>query len=214
MSEILIVGHGKSIQNAGLGEKIDQYPVVRMKTFKKFHDEKNYGKRTDYLCSSTEVMLGMLGQAEPIEYWCYPKKGEWSAGTEKKFKKKAENYIVPLKETEYWNEIFRERSGYGGIGSEGRNISTGLAAIIIAAWRLKKDIILAGFDTLLNPALDYHSVYNPTTRVAHCHKWCIENAMLPEISEHYGVNLCALLPHSGIVGTISMERSSSKPYRS
>lgn len=204
--ETIIVGHGKSLVDEGMGEIIDQYNVVRLKTFKKFHNEKDYGKRTDYICSSTEVMPGMLGQAKPKEYWGYAKKGSWDEHKEAKFKKL--NYIIPVEETEYWNEKFRQKSRYFGVGADGRNVSTGLAALIIASWRLGGKIILAGFDTVLNPKLDYYSVYNPTTRVAHNHKWDIEHEMLPEIAEHYGVELCALLPHSGTVGTIFMEKSS------
>lgn len=202
---MLIVGHGPSLTKKGLGKEIDRHTVVRLKTFKKFHNKEDYGERTDYICSSTEVMTGMLGQANPKEYWCYPKKGEWNKDKEKKFK--GLEYIIPLEETEYWNEIFRERVNYKG-GSDGRNVSTGLAAVIIGAWRLKEDIILAGFDTLLDPSLDYHSVYNPSTQVSHCHKWHVENEMLFEISDHYGVNLCVLSPHSGTVDTIYTAKNS------
>ena len=70
IDDYIIVGHGKSLQGQNRGKDIDQYPTVRLKTFTKFHNEKDYGKRVNFVCSSTEVMHLMPEGA--IEYWCYP----------------------------------------------------------------------------------------------------------------------------------------------
>ena len=205
--ETLIVGHGPSLIGKKLGETIDQFQVVRLKRFTKFHEKADYGERTDYLCSSTEVMPSMLGQCEPKEYWGYPKKGSWDKSKERKFK---DNLVIPLETTEFWNTKFKERSHYFGSGADGRNVSTGLAALIIAAERLGGKIILAGFDTVLNPSINYQSVYNPGTSACVNHKWEIEHKMLPEIAEYYEIELCVLLPRLGIMDLTFTDRNSLK----
>jgi len=190
MAEILIVGHGPSLQGAGCGKDIDSHEVVRLKHFKRFHKDEDYGTKTDYLCASTEAALGMLdNRVEPKEYWLYPKKGEYDARIKNHFQGK--RYIIPLEETKFWNRKFQKTVGYEG-GVKGRNISTGLAAIVICAFRLKPEkIILAGFDTLLDPVIEYESVFNPGTHHKNMHYWKVEHEMLPEIQDHYNVELIA-----------------------
>lgn len=190
---VLIVGHGPSLRNAARGSEIDTHTVVRLKQFTRFHDIKDYGTKTDYLCASTEAALGMLKTtATPKEYWLYPKRGEYNKSIHDSFKGKP--HVVPLDETEIWNGKFKKETGYKKEdGARGRNISTGLAAIVIAASRLKPEkIVLAGFDTLLDPAIKYESVYNPGTQHDQMHFWAIENNLLKEISTHYKVEFIPL----------------------
>jgi hypothetical protein len=186
----LIVGHGPSLTGANKGFEIDRHTVIRMKRFTRFHEPVDYGLKTDYLCASTEAAPQMLGQTDPTEYWLYPKKGEYDHSVKTLFKDKP--YVIPLEETKIWNRKFQKLVGYEG-GTKGRNISTGLAAIVICAWRLKPEkIVLAGFDTLLDPSIEYYSVFNPGTVHDVMHFWKQENSMLPEIEDHYNVELVPL----------------------
>ena len=190
---ILIVGHGPSLKGAKRGKEIDLHEVVRLKQFTRFHESEDYGTKTDYICSSTEACLGMLkNKVDVKEYWLYPKLGEYDKNIHDAFKSKP--HYVALNETKIWNDKFKKETGYHkGLGAYGRNISTGLAAIVIAAARLKPEkIILAGFDTLLDPTIEYESVFNPGTKHKHMHFWAIENKMLKEISSHYNVEFITL----------------------
>lgn len=190
---IVIVGHGPSLKGAKRGKEIDEYDVVRLKHFKRFHDEEDYGTKTDYLCASTEAAMGMLSnQVKVKEYWLYPKMGKYDQNIHKVFKDT--KYTVPLEETEYWNDKFKLATGYHpGLGAYGRNVSTGLAAIIICAYHLKPEKIhLIGFDTLLDPSIEYESVFNPGTKHKNMHFWAIENTFLPEIEEKYEVEIVGI----------------------
>jgi len=180
---VCIVGHGPSLIGASLGSKIDSYPtIVRMKhCFKLLMNQRDFGKRTDYMCSSTEVMPNML-PVKAKEYWCYPKRGRWNKALELQMKHVP--YIIPLELCEKWNVWFRnQKSERGDIP----NYSTGMAAIIITMDRLRpKKIVLAGFDSLLNPEIPYTSTLSDRSYLNQIgHDWKIENRMLDLLSKEY-----------------------------
>lgn len=184
--EVVIVGHGPSLVDSNKGQEIDKRAVVRLKKCDTvISNGKDYGIRCDYMCSSTEVMGGMLDMSfTPKEYWGYPKKGSWTQSNEKKMD--GNNYIIFLDECEKWNVLFRKYAG-----EPYRNYSTGLAAIIIACFHLKPEkIYLAGFDTVLDPKKKYVSRYNKNP--IDSHRWDVENKMLPLIEGEYGLEIDAL----------------------
>ena len=183
MASVIIVGHGPSLIGAGLGSRIDSYPiVVRMKhCMKLLENQKDFGKRTDYMCSSTEVMVNML-PVKAKEYWCYPKRGRWNKSLEEQMKVP---YVIPLELCEKWNVWFRSQKT--SREHEIPNYSTGMAAIIIALDRLKPNkLILAGFDSMLNPKVPYTSTLSDRSYKNQIgHDWEIENRMLKLLSEEY-----------------------------
>lgn len=187
-STITIVGHGPSLKGAGLGALIDSTPVLRLKVFGRFHNAEDYGKRTDYLCATDSVINGAIKGAPNAEYWVYCKLGN----TKVTIKAKA---WVPLEFTNSWNAWLQKRVGYIGSGEKGRNYSIGAAACLMAMEKGFKTLILAGFDTLLNPELEYASVYNPGTKASGAHIWPVENELIHLCAEQKGVELCELSPH-------------------
>lgn len=184
----VIIGHGKSPKGMGLGSEIDRHPVVRLKN-PHWQSVEDYGKRCDYMASSTETMQIMLDyKTVPIEYWAQPKRGHWNTGTEAKFREKAK---APLKICidihNHWNPVFRSLSSM--TEAECPNHSLGTASITYVCEFLRpKEILLVGFDNLLDPSLmDYHKADRGlwVTR----HDWLGENKLLGLIMNHYGVEV-------------------------
>jgi len=184
-STILIVGHGPSLTGAGLGKEIDQYTVCRLKVFSRFHNKEDYGDRTDFICATDSLIAGAVKYCPDAEPWIYFKMGR------PKVKPHIEAYM-PIEETIVWNRWFQNRCGYIGEGAKGRNYSIGTAAAIIAMGREFKRIVFAGCDTLMDPELEYESVYNPKTVHYLHHLWPVENEMLHLCAEQKGVELCEL----------------------
>lgn len=109
------------------------------------------------MCSSTEV-THHLHKVKASEYWCYPKKGRYDAKLIEKLKRQVSGKVlVPLAECEVWNAVFR------GMGANHPNVSTGMAAIIIALELTHpKTLWVAGFDKLLNPKTEGYTSTVPT----------------------------------------------------
>src|SRR4051812_30793711 len=175
----VIVGHGPSLKTAGLGKKIDACDkVVRLKNCSYLLAEpQNYGRRTDVMCSSTEV-LHHLHKVKAQEYWGYPKHGTYNQAAVWQLERKVRKSVqVPLDLTNLWNCFFLE------LGGKHPNVSTGMGAIVIALDRFKPEVLyLAGFDTLLDPAIKYSStVETPWNKDGNYpdHDWEVENQMLP-----------------------------------
>lgn len=156
---MIIVGHGPSLKGAKLGRKIDEQRVVRLKNCSELlKNVEDYGTRTDVMCSSTEV-VHHLPKVKASQYWCYPKKGRYDYKNIDWLEKRVSGEVlVTLSECEPWNEVFR------GIGARHPNVSTGLAAIIIALELTKpKTLTIAGFDKLLNPETEGYVSTVPTS---------------------------------------------------
>src|SRR6187402_2168757 len=117
----------------GRGSDIDKHTVVRLKN-PQWQNKEDYGRRMDYLCSSTETMPVMLDDKRtPIQYWAQPKKGTWSKITEQRFVERARSpLLIPIDIYLPWLGKFRELRK-----EETPNISLGLSAIIFAAALLK-----------------------------------------------------------------------------
>jgi hypothetical protein len=185
---VCIVGHGPSLKTAGLGKKIDACDkVVRLKNCSYLLAEpQNYGKKTDVMCSSTEV-LHHLHKVKASEYWGYPKYGTYNQASVSWLERKVGQVYIPLDLTNLWNCFFLE------LGGRHPNVSTGMGAIVIALDRFKPEVLyLAGFDTLLNPAIKYSStVETPWNKDGNYpdHDWEVENQMLPFLAAHFNAEI-------------------------
>lgn len=187
MNSVCVVGHGPSLTGANKGKDIDKHEVVRIKTGPGLLGNPDYGSRMDYLCSSTEVP-GTFKGSFAKEYWAYPKRGYYDEGVIKVVAETLPNpIIVELNLINTWNAWFR------GLGAKHPNVSTGMAAIIYSAHRLRpKEIILAGFDTLLNPSLPFTRITEiPRTGVGPFpnHDWEVENKLLSLIEHAYELEI-------------------------
>lgn len=193
---VCIVGHGPSLKGAGLGELIDSQDfIVRLKNCAMLLAEPHdYGKRTDAICSSTEV-LPVIAKVKAREYWGYPKNGEFSLKRVRWLKRHVEataKVIVPIEPCNLWNAFFRE------MGAKHPNVSTGLGALICAL-HLKKPqkVYLAGFDKVLDPTIPGYQCTVPTPFNAGGtkdtgHDWPAEKQLLDYLAEHYKVKLINL----------------------
>lgn len=156
---ICIVGHGPSLKGAKLGEKIDQCDkVIRLKNcYTLLAEPKDYGRRTDVMCATTEVLYN-LSKVNADEYWGHPKKGEYNkAGVWQLERKTGKSVYIPTELCNLWNAAFRE------LGANHPNVSTGLAALIIGLERFRPEVAyLAGFDKVLNPETEGYECTVPT----------------------------------------------------
>ena len=185
---MVIIGHGPSPKGCLWGAKIDEHAVIRLKN-PEWQNVKDYGKRVDYLVSSTETLLVMLDYKRvPIEYWGQPKRGNWNSTTENTFKGRAKAPLkIPIDVHNRWNPVFRSLSDKTEM--ECPNHSLGMAAITYACEFLKpEEILLLGFDNLLDPArLDYEKA--DKGKWPSRHDWFAENRMLPLIEKEYGLTI-------------------------
>ncbi len=187
---VVVVGHGPSLKKNRLGEKIDACDVViRLKNCSMLLTEKrSYGRRTDVMCSSTEA-LAHLPKVRAKEYWGYPKKGHYNKASvwqlERKVIPDGGKVFIPLELCNFWNCFFLE------LGGRHSNVSTGMAAAIIALERFKPKILyLAGFDNVMDPTIQGYkgtvpTLFNGNGTKDTGHDWETENKMLPFLAEHF-----------------------------
>ena len=184
---ICVIGHGTSLVGKGLGPEIDKHTVVRLKD-PSWQVDKDYGKRMDYCCASTETMQQMLHDRRvPKQYWAQPKKGEYNKRLEEHFNRTAKApLVIPLQLFNEWNERYKEH------GMSCRNFSVGTAAIIYSLDLLGEKVVkLGGFDNLLDPAkLEYWKAQRGKW-VSH-HDWYTEHKMLQVVAEHYRAEITPL----------------------
>lgn len=185
---VCIVGHGPSLKSARLGEKIDACDVVvRLKNCSMLLAEPhNYGKRTDVMCSSTEV-LHHLPKIRAKEYWGYPKKGSFNERAVFRLRQQVDfaPVHIPLEVCELWNEFFR------GLGAKHPNVSTGVGALIIALDKLKPEVVyLAGFDKVWSPESEGYrctvpTEFNKNGSADTGHDWSMELTLLSYLAGHF-----------------------------
>jgi hypothetical protein len=194
-ASVVIVGHGPSLKGAGLGREIDKHFVVRLKNCSMLLAEvADYGKRTDAMCSSTEV-LPHLPKVKAKEYWGYPKHGTYSERRVKWLKRHVEQGAkvhIPLDACKLWNAAFLE------LGGRHPNVSTGMGAVIIALeLKRPKKLILAGFDNVIYPSTEGYKSTVPTAfndggQKDTGHDWLTEHQLLPYLATHYRAEISSL----------------------
>lgn len=182
--KVVVVGHGPSLVGAGLGASIDGHDkVVRMKLGVRA-DASDYGKRLDMLVASTEVPGCFING---VDNYAYPKKG-WFV--EKPLNDLGFAVTVPINLCNMWNAWFR------GLGGKHPNVSTGMAAIIIAAHVYRpKEIVLAGFDTLMDNSIRFsRNDAIPRTGAGPFpdHDWQTEKKLLAHIEQAYSLIISQL----------------------
>ena len=100
--------------------------------------------------------------------------------------------MVPLELCNLWNCFFLE------IGGQHPNVSTGMAAAIIALDRWQPDTLyLAGFDKVLAPWTDGYQCTVPTAfnnggKSDTGHDWSTEHRMLAYLCAHFNVRILDL----------------------
>lgn len=189
---VVIVGHGPSLKGAGLGVAIDGFDcVVRLKnSYMLLAEPHDFGRKTDVMCSSTEV-LPTLTKVKAKEYWGYPKKGEYNKKAVMWLQREVEpaRVFVPLEECNLWNAAFLE------LGGRHPNVSTGLGALVIALSRRRPRVIhLAGFDKVWEPEIEGYKSTVPTPwndggNKDTGHDWSTEKKLLGYLATHFQVRI-------------------------
>lgn len=189
--KLCVVGHGPSLEGAGLGHLIDHCDAVLRfkKGWKLTQDyQTDYGKRTDYLCASTEVPGTLLVpddiKAQIKAFVGYPKYGFYNEHAVESMQTALErDIVVPINLCNYWNDRFRK------LGGTHPNVSVGMAGLIVLAHELRpQEVVLAGMDAILNPAGGFKRIDTvPRTGagVFPDHDWWIERALLDALATEY-----------------------------
>jgi hypothetical protein len=180
--KVCIVGHGPSLHLCDI--------VVRLKGGDLIcrSNPEDYGTKFDFLVASTEI-LGCFQDAAPrLGNWGYPKYSWYNEEQVERVASKCEKGIeVPLNLCNYWNFMFRQ------LGGKHPNVSTGCAAVIIAAHVLRpKEILLAGFDTLMDPTKPFtraDGIPRSGSGPFPNHDWEIEKVLLASIARTYNVEI-------------------------
>lgn len=185
---VCVVGHGPSLKGAGLGAKIDSFDkVVRLKGSYTVLWTNDFGGRTDALCATTEIM-GNFFKQDAQEYWGYPKNGDFDGKVAINVLAKLQKpLMIPLAFLNSWNSRFRQ------IGANHPNVSTGMAAILTSIHRWHPDrIVLAGFDTMLDPSKEFtrhEGVPRSGAGEYPKHDWMKENELLWILEDTYNLKI-------------------------
>lgn len=197
MDEVLIIGHGPSIQGKNHGEMIDGHEtVVRFGDSFMYQNPQDYGTKANYVITGDQRVADILirwhlHKERAKEVWVYGRPGFRDEPFLKQRLKGFSPYIC--RETDPWLEKFKDlgAKGYCSERCSDPHFSTGMAAIIVSAERLKaKAIKLMGFDALLGgDSSDYWSGTNKGKTIQARHDFKAENKLLGEVVNHYGFRL-------------------------
>ncbi len=194
---IAIIGHGPSMLNSGLGDKINSYDtVIRQKyaggeLIKKFPND--FGKKVSYICGSWTIRNSLFWHSAPVWVFCDSRHENIELSG-------SEPFTILLRECNYWNNIYRnlrsseyarhEKMTVHKTSSDiGHNhMSCGLHTIIYACHILRpKAITLFGFDNLKTGQFTWSLTRGQQWSEYPDHRWDTENIMLKEISKYYDV---------------------------
>ena len=202
--EVVIVGHGYSSINRGLGPEIDKYKrIVRLKPASwtiMQENPKDYGKRTDIMCSSWNTRHHAK-QIPANEYWHFLDSRHILVKQIEILNELTLSTVLPHV-CHKWTSTYvnmrtdnfkRNKAVVSSVYSDEkghRHMSAGLYAIIYACEILKpKEINLIGFDNVTSGIFS-HSLTRGTEWAQYPdHRWDIESMMLGKISEAYKVSI-------------------------
>jgi hypothetical protein len=187
MADVVIVGHGTSLEGAGLGSIIDSYdcPIVRLIGFMHGCGVEDRGSRVDYLCTTARRYKKFLADkvVPTRELWVYVHRYKFPTLIPKSYKG-GPLYIDNLREWAIVYDKLRTR----------RTVNffcKGLASVIIAAKRLDIDsILLFGFDNLWRgESRNFETMGLGKVKGVYTtsHDYAAERKVLDIVSTKYGV---------------------------
>jgi hypothetical protein len=138
---IAVIGHGPSLQGGGLGEYIDSFKyVIRLPYANDWQVPADYGVRTSFVCSPNGRKITETRKEKPeVGYYLWDKHFGYSVSGKKCRDLGIEKYEDVSKLVQKWARKLPEPF---------QNLSSGTAAILIAAAKLKEPIIAFGCDDL------------------------------------------------------------------
>ena len=203
----MVIGHGPSLKDAGLGKKIDEFDgyIIRL-TNRKWQTFEDYGTRTDYVCAAHEVKrlsICFVESIPNIATWIYAHKSKGLSETRRLIAEHPERkFIICRKEITPWVQRsknllqeYREKTPADERGRFIKHFSQGLGAIIIAVQRLDlNEILVLGCDNLLKGTTDGFFSYacldicnQPRSQIEH--HYGNERIILNEVLTKYNVTL-------------------------
>lgn len=198
--KIAIVGHGPSLQSAGLGPIIDSHDIViRQKAIA--HNlvctyPKDFGKKTSIICGSYTIRESLFWDVN-AKIWVFVDSRHSDINIP------ADNRFIILKDVcNYWNNIYRSLRTNNYIRHKkmtihktssdvGHNhMSCGLHTIIYACEILKpKKLTLFGFDNIKSGAFTWSLTRGESWDQYPDHRWDVEQTLVKNISDKYNVEL-------------------------
>jgi len=196
---VIIVGHGPSLMDAGLGKEIDAFDVViRFSTGFDWQVHKDYGSKYDVIVTSYQYMADLLNHnLYPKETWLFSRPSVMQNQYNRAFVpiRLADRNARMMDECSPWMEEFQKLNpeGYRSERHPDEAIfSTGLAAIIGAAHNMPGDITAGGFDALLSGDNTNHiAKYGERPRTAY-HDFAAEKKLLTMVLDRYKCKLKTL----------------------
>lgn len=208
MTRVAIVGHGPSMLESRQGALIDQYDiVVRLKRCQDtLRYPELYGTRTDIVCGSYTIARALKGIGGAKQYWvCLDSRHTGVTVSERNeliafFSPATVRIDVEL--CNYWDEKYRERrdsftvhpqmkqGDYSNRELGHNHSSIGTKALIHACHFIKpKAVHLFGFDNLASGRFTWSITRGPQWDGYPDHRWDVENKLVPEIANYFGVDI-------------------------
>ena len=207
--KVCLVGGGPSLLVEPCGEIIDSCDVVvRMKRcHAQLADPDHYGTKTDYVGGSLNIAAG-LKDLPGKEVWLWVdsrhSKPEEAILAAKRYLDRPVWIDVSL--CREWDQKYLARrtetpshpqmrpSRYADHLGE-RHLSQGFKALLYACQRLKPDeILLAGYDNVMTGDFTWSVTRGPDWQMYPQHNWAVENEMLRDVEDTFGVKIGVLLP--------------------
>lgn len=196
--KVVIVGHGPSLHNSGLGTFIDSHNIViRQKAVS--HNlisskPNDFGQKTSIICGSYTIKESLFWDKN-AQIWVFTDSRHSNITIQQDSR-----FILLQDVCDYWNNLYRSMRTDGYIrhtkmtihktsSDIGHNhMSCGLHTIIYACEILKpKRLILVGFDNIKTGCFTWSLTRGPQWNQYPDHRWDIEKEMLLVLADRYSV---------------------------
>lgn len=192
--DLVSVAHGPSLKGKGLGRKIDRFDTVVRIAGVQGQTPEDHGTRTDYSCSCLPYISDfIIDGIKAKEYWLFSRPGVFTEERMEQIRNRMGKlpFICCVDEVDRWNQYFVSLGPRVRPDQRGQVISRGLAAVIIAAERLRPErIVMAGYDNLWAGTNDnYITLASKKVDPYPAHDMETERKVLDAAQRHYGFTL-------------------------
>lgn len=174
IDETVIIGHGPSLKNSGLGEYIDAFRyIIRFPQVGRFRVFEDLGRRTSYYCATNRKEKLLNGFPE-LGYYLWSKYGGRTSV-------KRDNATDVSELVHSWQERL-PKGAYPFL-------SHGTAGICIAASEIGKPITVLGCDSLKAGEPDPRKYHNNQRQKKICHSFDYERRLVDDMAKEYSVSI-------------------------
>ena len=200
---VVIVGHGPSAINGGLGEKIEHHDNIIRFAWRRDQPPKDYGSRVDYIVASLRNHGDIINEGTvPVKgSLIFGRPGQMPLETMKGLKSRLKKFKPGFgREVWPWHCRYRDLGATGYIdprqGEPGLipSFSQGTGAIIMACVRIAPSVIhLVGFDNVWAGKQDGYNDWNAIRRGEaprkSGHDLRVERILIDELMKFYDVEI-------------------------